>query len=136
MQTPSAYEGRLDAFEYREGVQQCSKHAELDSTPAAPPLRRLALETQHNIGLRTLSLPHGDLSSFNIIADDDKVTGIIDWETAGWMPEYWEYTSAWHVNPMNPFWRDEVAKFLTPVEYELDMEKIRRRWFGSPGASA
>ena len=88
MQTPSAYEGRLDAFEYREGVQQCSNHAELDSTPAAPPLRRLALETQHNIGLRTLSLPHGDLSSFNILADHDKVTGVIDRVPTSWMPEF------------------------------------------------
>ncbi|KZV60622.1 kinase-like protein [Peniophora sp. CONT] len=76
---------------------------------------------------------HGDLSSLNILADGDKVTGIIDWETAGWMPPYWEYATAWHVNPSNPFWREEVDGFLEPMVHELDMEKIRRRYFGEFG---
>ncbi|PQE32342.1 kinase-like domain protein [Rutstroemia sp. NJR-2017a WRK4] len=39
-------------------------------------------------------LTHGDLSSFNILVRDDEVVGIIDWETAGWLPYYWEYTTA------------------------------------------
>lgn len=73
---------------------------------------------------------HGDLSSFNIMVHDDEVTGIIDWETAGWYPGYWEYTSAWHVSPLNEFWRAEVPKFVTPWDRELRMETIRRRWFG------
>ena len=34
---------------------------------------------------------HGDLSSFNIVARVDGIVGIIDWETAGWYPSYWEY---------------------------------------------
>lgn len=37
---------------------------------------------------------HGDLSSLNILALDDKIVGIVDWETAGWLPPYWEYTTA------------------------------------------
>jgi aminoglycoside phosphotransferase (APT) family kinase protein len=41
---------------------------------------------------------HGDLSSLNILVRRDDVVDIIDWETAGWMPPYWEYTSAWHAN--------------------------------------
>ena len=72
---------------------------------------------------------HGDLSTLNIIAQGDKVVGIIDWETAGWWPEYWEYTSAWHVNPYNEFWREEVDRFLEPKVEQLDMEKIRRKFF-------
>ena len=31
---------------------------------------------------------HGDLSSFKILVDGDKVVGIVDWETAGWLPSY------------------------------------------------
>ncbi|KAJ4309128.1 hypothetical protein N0V84_011694, partial [Fusarium piperis] len=65
---------------------------------------------------------HGDLSSTNIMARGDHVVGIIDWETAAWMPPYWEYTSAWHVNPQNQFWQKEVDKFLTPMPFELEME--------------
>lgn len=73
---------------------------------------------------------HGDLSSLNILVRGDKVVGIIDWETAGWLPSYWEYTTAHQVNPHNYFWRDEIEKFLDPVPVELAMEKIRQKYFG------
>ena len=33
-------------------------------------------------------LTHGDLSSLNILIRDDVVVGIIDWDTAGWLPYY------------------------------------------------
>jgi hypothetical protein len=73
---------------------------------------------------------HGDLSSLNVLASGDEVVGIVDWETAGWYPEYWEYTSAWNVNPQNRFWRAEVDKFLEPFPDELEMEKTRLKYFG------
>jgi len=66
----------------------------------------------------------------NIIVRGDEVVGIIDWETAGWWPEYWEYTSVWHINPYNEFWREEVDKFLEPKVEELEMERVRRKFFG------
>ncbi|WEW55213.1 hypothetical protein PRK78_000642 [Emydomyces testavorans] len=77
-----------------------------------------------------LVFTHGDLSSLNILACGDKVVGIIDWETAGWYPAYWEYTTACYVNPQNSFWRDEIDKFLDPMPEELVMEKTRRKYFG------
>ena len=73
---------------------------------------------------------HGDLSSFNVLVRDGAIVGIIDWEMAGWLPEYWEYTSAWNVNPYNEFWREEVNKFLDSYPKELGMEQLRRRCFG------
>ncbi|KAK1674266.1 kinase-like domain-containing protein [Colletotrichum godetiae] len=78
-----------------------------------------------------LAFTHGDLSSFNVLVKGDDVVGIVDWETAGWLPSYWEYTSAWFVSPQNPFWQQEVDKFLTPMPYELRMESIRRNYFGA-----
>jgi aminoglycoside phosphotransferase len=60
-------------------------------------------------------LTHGDLSSLNKLICGDDVVGIIDWETAGWFPVYWEYTTAKFVNPMNPFWADPVNQFITPM---------------------
>ncbi|KAL1960642.1 hypothetical protein VTO42DRAFT_7221 [Malbranchea cinnamomea] len=72
---------------------------------------------------------HGDLSSFNILVRDGRVVGIIDWEMAGWYPEYWEYTSAWHVNPYDEWWRPEVNKFLDVYPAELEMETLRRKLF-------
>ncbi|KAL7269000.1 hypothetical protein RUND412_008355 [Rhizina undulata] len=40
-------------------------------------------------------LAHGDLAPRNVIVSNGKIASIIDWETAGWYPEYWEYTTAW-----------------------------------------
>ncbi|KAI0474428.1 kinase-like protein [Xylaria cf. heliscus] len=35
---------------------------------------------------------HTDIAPRNILVDKDgKITGLIDWETAGWYPDYWEY---------------------------------------------
>lgn len=35
---------------------------------------------------------HADIAPRNIMVDDqNKVTGILDWEFAGWYPDYWEY---------------------------------------------
>ncbi|KAH7364702.1 hypothetical protein BKA65DRAFT_523073 [Rhexocercosporidium sp. MPI-PUGE-AT-0058] len=59
---------------------------------------------------------HGDLNTMNIMVQGDDV--------------YWEYTSAWHVNPYDEFWREDVDKFLEPHLEELDMERVRRRFFG------
>jgi len=72
---------------------------------------------------------HGDLSSFNILVRDGQVVGIVDWEMSGWYPEYWEYTSAWHVNLYDEWWRPEIEKILDAYPAELEMEKNRRKLF-------
>ncbi|CAH0025517.1 unnamed protein product [Clonostachys rhizophaga] len=37
---------------------------------------------------------HGDLTNVNIMVDKGNLTGIIDWETGGYFPVWWEFTSA------------------------------------------
>ena len=46
---------------------------------------------------------HGDIAPRNIMVDENcSITGIIDWEYAGWYPDYWEYAQI-----MRPaFWGD------------------------------
>lgn len=82
----------------------------------------------------TTKVTHGDFNSQNIIIKDNKVVGIIDCEMAGWYPDYWEYTSAWHVNAYDDFWRAEVENILDGHDYreELEAEKIRCRYFQAP----
>ncbi|EQL00823.1 Protein kinase-like domain protein [Ophiocordyceps sinensis CO18] len=75
-------------------------------------------------------LTHGALSSLNILVRQDEVVGIVDWDTAGWFPPYWEYVCAKNVNPHNTFWSAEVDRFLTPLPHELEMDGIRRKHFG------
>ncbi|KAL2856737.1 hypothetical protein BJX68DRAFT_229393 [Aspergillus pseudodeflectus] len=82
-----------------------------------------------------LVFTHGDLSSLDILARGDKIVGMIDWETAGWYPSYWEYTSAHQVNPQNSFCVDEIDKFLQPMPEQLKMEQTRQKYFGDISAA-
>jgi aminoglycoside phosphotransferase len=77
-----------------------------------------------------LVFTHGDLSSLNILVREDDIVGIVDWETAGWYPSYWEYTSAHQVNPQNSFWVYEIDKFLQAMPEEQAMERVRQKYFG------
>lgn len=77
-----------------------------------------------------LVFTHGDLNCLNVMIHGDEVTGIVDWETAGWFPSYWEYTCAKDVlNPYNAWWSDEVVDhFLEPFPQELRMDRIRLKY--------
>lgn len=44
------------------------------------------LRTDHQV-----VLSHCGISPKNIIVKDGEIRGLIDWEDAGWYPEYWEY---------------------------------------------
>lgn len=44
---------------------------------------RLTIIAQHEEPYPSLVFTHGGLSSLNILACEDKVVGIVDWETAG-----------------------------------------------------
>jgi hypothetical protein len=104
----------------RNGIQAHSNH-DADITK---------LITLHSKDWDAPTFTHGDLSSLNILVRGDDVVGIIDWETAGWYPSYWEYTTACQVNPQNSFWRDEIDKFLVAMPDALAMEHLRQQYFG------
>ncbi|KAF5025152.1 hypothetical protein F66182_2727 [Fusarium sp. NRRL 66182] len=114
--------------EFHRALRNGIRLEDITQDGAPPDLLRLISFHDKECGPSVFT--HGDLSSLNILACGDDVVGIVDWETAAWMPYYWEYTSAWHVNPQNRFWQDEVDRFLTPLPFELKMEAIRRKYFG------
>ncbi|KAL1850170.1 hypothetical protein Daus18300_013038 [Diaporthe australafricana] len=60
----------------------------------------------------SIKFTHADLRPNNIMARDGHITAIIDWEFAGWYPEYWEYTKM-HWTP-SPLW----DKFYEAIEQE------------------
>jgi hypothetical protein len=51
---------------------------------------------------------HADIAHRNIMIDDyHKITGILDWEWAGWYPDYWEYAQI----PRSAFGRWGTSRF-------------------------
>lgn len=74
---------------------------------------------------------HGDLNPFNILVQDGRVVSIVDWEFAGWYPNYWEYTSAWFGNVTRTDWQAMLEHFLDmPDAQVLKMEEVRNKWWG------
>ncbi|THZ57474.1 APH-domain-containing protein [Aureobasidium pullulans] len=53
---------------------------------------------------------HGDLKHHNIMVHNGHVSGFIDWESAGWYPEYWDFTTALRYQDEGFWWYDFVVK--------------------------
>ncbi|KND88704.1 hypothetical protein TOPH_06605 [Tolypocladium ophioglossoides CBS 100239] len=64
-----------------------------------------------------VTLSHADLNPNNIMVKDGHITAIIDWEFAGWYPEYWDYTKMYWSE--RPLW----ANFYRAVEEEPGITK-------------
>ncbi|KAK3045742.1 hypothetical protein LTR09_012720 [Extremus antarcticus] len=62
----------------------------LDLLRRTPSLIRSTLAQALNVDSQIV-LTHGDLTPRNIIVKGDHVQALLDWEYAGWYPEYWEY---------------------------------------------
>ncbi|KAI0977354.1 kinase-like domain-containing protein [Xylaria arbuscula] len=80
-------------------------------------------------------LTHGDLTLGNIIVSPDEhgayhIAGIIDWEQAGWYPEYWEYCKLYYGVRMYHEWRTEgwADKVMKPFEDEFRAVKEYFLW--------
>jgi Phosphotransferase enzyme family len=73
----------------------------------------------------TTMFTHGDIAPRNIIVRGNKIVAILDWESAGWYPEYWEYTRTYMANNYyHPsFWelfRDKGMDVGYPDELMMD----------------
>jgi hypothetical protein len=70
---------------------------------------------------------HADICARNFILKDDGSLVWIDWEFAGWWPEYWEYTKCYFaVFKELPGWLELMEQSL-PV-YSAELKKERALW--------
>lgn len=60
----------------------------------------------------------------SLLIKDGKIAATVDWESAGWYPEYWEY-SRWAVSNYNSsrIWRDLRDDGLDPYPDELRVDE-------------
>ncbi len=72
---------------------------------------------------------HGDLLHHNILVHNGHVSAILDWEAAGWLPEYWEFTTAWRFMRPGIWWYDFVSdlggeRYLKEFESEKALMEL------------
>lgn len=99
------------------------------------PEHRLAFE--HTLrrgkeGSYRIVFSHGDFAPRNVLIDrkTHKVAAIVDWEFAGWMPEYWETTRAHDSNLIEQdWWRRFSDRVLPAYPEELAVEQVLLREF-------
>ncbi|KAG5954820.1 hypothetical protein E4U57_004095 [Claviceps arundinis] len=73
---------------------------------------------------------HGDLNMRNIMMHNGRLSGLIDWETCGWFPDYRDYTKAHFITKIRRRWLrivDTVFEKLGNFEAELAVE--RQLWW-------
>ncbi|KAM7201115.1 Protein kinase-like domain containing protein [Rhypophila sp. PSN 637] len=73
---------------------------------------------------------HADIAPRNIrVGKDGKIAGIIDWEFAGWYPEYWEYVKMAYAGALQrpgwKMWSDaiEAEEGITKYKDELKADE-------------
>ena len=67
---------------------------------------------------------HGDLLPRNILVDGSKITAIIDWETAGYYPEFWEYCRMHDLGWMTPAWGRVLARIFPGPRREKEIRAV------------
>jgi aminoglycoside phosphotransferase len=79
-------------------------------------LARKILDMPHRV-----VFTHGDFKAHNILIDDEgHLSGFLDWECAGWCPEYWEFATAMRFG-RNSWWY-QVASVLGGDQYLAELE--------------
>lgn len=114
---PFNNEHELDEYLMAAASENClgSKEAYDNEVAKANELR------QHS---HQVMFTHGDFKAHNIlVADDGHLSGFLDWESGGWCPEYWEFTTAMATAPTS--WWGQTAAWLGGDAYtkELAYEK-------------
>ncbi|KAI9840181.1 MAG: hypothetical protein M1837_001853 [Sclerophora amabilis] len=102
----------------RGGCDYPTEHEELD--------RMIAVQDGRDYDVK---FTHGDLAFRNVICNHGKITGIVDWESAGWYPDYWEYAMTWDSFWDNPALRHRIHEIMETFPNEREMERTRRRLF-------
>lgn len=81
-------------------------------------------------GSYTTKYTHGDLCPNNILIHKGKIAAIVDWEFAGWYPEYWEYTKMYYGwRPYRKEFYDALDQTLPRYPEELTAENAIWRVF-------
>lgn len=89
---------------------------------------RMRLRDNHRV-----VFTHGDLGVRNVLVDDrNNIVALIDWEMAGWMPEYWEYIKTVHGRWEDEEWVALAREIAPPYDEEMEVDDQYLIVNGSP----
>ena len=67
-----------------------------------------------------ITFAHGDFKAHNIlVGDDGHLSALLDWESAGWYPEYWDFTTAMGYGRSS--WWSQVASWIGGDQYNREL---------------
>ncbi|KAJ5158373.1 Aminoglycoside phosphotransferase [Penicillium coprophilum] len=75
---------------------------------------------------------HADLHPKNIIINRGRLSGIVDWECAGFYPEYWEFTKLFYGLQPSPEIQAVIHDAFTGDTYEEELAAERLLWYATP----
>ncbi|KAG2418927.1 hypothetical protein HFD88_002030 [Aspergillus terreus] len=85
----------------------------------------LLYQTVRGLKGHEIVFTHGDLHDRNIIVRADGTVVLLDWGSAGFWPEYWEFYRAMFGSPWKVSWDRMVEKFIPPYYVESAiMQKV------------
>lgn len=88
---------------------------------------RIARVNQLDSLTHDIVFTNGDIAPYNIlVVEDGRISGLIDWEAAGYYLEYWEYTTAYN-SAKRAWWFDLVGE-VTDGRYTKEREGDFERW--------
>lgn len=75
---------------------------------------------------------HADLHPSNILIENGRISAIVDWECAGFYPEYWDFTKLMYgANSFHPM-RPVVREAFGEDAYEEELEAEQLLWYDTP----
>ncbi|KAF7163167.1 hypothetical protein CNMCM5623_008237 [Aspergillus felis] len=75
---------------------------------------------------------HADLHPSNILIDRGRLSGIVDWECAGFYPEYWEFTKLMYGAERFPEIQQIISDAFTENDYQEEFDAETLLWNDTP----
>lgn len=81
----------------------------------------------HRLHYRS-NFAHGDLAPRNVLIHKGRISAVIDWDCAGWRPEYWDVTKSRYSGVGTPKEWLEAIDRASGSSYDLQLKAEIRLW--------
>jgi aminoglycoside phosphotransferase (APT) family kinase protein len=92
-----------------ENVEDMNRRLMSICSPIPDAADRALVADVHSRSYRVL-FAHADLNPGNVLVHNGRLSGFVDWEFAGWYPEYWEYSKACYLAYGWQLWLETMKK--------------------------